>query len=107
MAWPVARHDSRAREADRASVFAQSPYASAMRGTMKTFRLRLVISAREMLTYYNGDAQQVFAKARDGTRVRFPARVLRPYVTSEGVDGEFLLRCDESFRFISLDKFPE
>ncbi|MFO8003283.1 DUF2835 family protein [Thioalkalivibrio sp.] len=74
---------------------------------MKTFRLRLVISAREMLTYYHGEARQVFATARDGTRVRFPARVLRPYVTSEGIDGEFLLRCDESYRFISLDKLSE
>jgi hypothetical protein len=71
---------------------------------MKTFRLRLVIPAREMLTYYNGEAQQVFATARDGTRVRFPARVLRPYVTNQGINGEFLLRCDESYRFISLDK---
>ncbi|TVP82107.1 DUF2835 family protein [Thioalkalivibrio sp.] len=71
---------------------------------MKEFRLRLLISSQEMLTYYTGDARYLVATASDGTRVQMPARFLRPHVTSQGVVGEFLLRCDDRNRFVSLER---
>jgi hypothetical protein len=72
--------------------------------SMKEFRLRLLISPQEMLTYYAGDARFLVATASDGTRVKMPARFLRPHVTSQGVIGEFLLRCDDRNRFVSLER---
>ena len=71
---------------------------------MKEFRLRLAISAEEMLIYYRGQASFVLATARDGTRVQMPARLLRPHITASGVVGEFVLRCDAHDRFVSLDR---
>jgi hypothetical protein len=71
---------------------------------MKEFRLRLLISPDELLLYYRGDASVLRATALDGTRLQMPARVLRPHVTAQGVSGEFLLRCDDRNRFLSLER---
>lgn len=71
---------------------------------MKEIRLRLHISAEALLAYYRGDAGQVIATAVDGTRVQFPAHALRPYVTRDGVRGEFLLRCDRNNRLLGMQK---
>lgn len=74
---------------------------------MKEFRLRLSISPAEMMLYYRGDASVVLATARDGTSVQMPARLLRPHVTAQGVSGEFLLRCDDRNRFLSLERIAD
>jgi hypothetical protein len=71
---------------------------------MKEFRLRLSIPAGEMLRYYRGHASFVVATTRDGTRVQMPARLLRPHLAAEGVVGEFVLRCDDGNRLISLER---
>jgi len=73
-------------------------------GDMKEYRLRLAISAHEMLNYYSGYAQYAVATTVDGIRIRLPAYLLRPYMTRTGINGEFLLRCDDRNRFISLEK---
>jgi len=71
---------------------------------MKEFRLRLAISPEEMLSYYQGQASFVLATSRDGTRVQMPARLLRPHLAADGVVGEFVLRCDDRNRFVSLER---
>ena len=71
---------------------------------MKEFRLRLSISSEEMLSYYQGQASFALVTARDGTRVQMPARLLRPHLTAHGVVGEFVLRCDDRNRFVSLER---
>lgn len=71
---------------------------------MKEFHLQLDIPPGELLRYYDGRAQDVIATANDGTRVRFPARVLREHVNAAGVSGRFLLRCDVHYRFVSLER---
>jgi len=72
--------------------------------TMKEYRLRFAISVHEMLTYYSGHARYAVATTVDGVRIRLPAYLLRPHMTRTGINGEFLLRCDERNRFISLEK---
>ncbi len=74
---------------------------------MKEFRLRLSISPAELLLYYRGEASVLLATARDGTSVQMPARLLRPHVTTKGVNGAFLLRCDERNRFLSLERIGD
>ena len=62
----------------------------------------LSVSSDDLLRYYTGTATHVVAPALDGRRIRFPARVLRPYVTEAGVHGTFRLRFDRDNRFVSL-----
>lgn len=71
---------------------------------MKEFRLSFRIPAEEMYRYYSGSATLVVATAYDGTRVQFPAMRLRPFFTMNGVQGEFLLRCDDQHKFVSLER---
>ena len=42
------------------------------------------------------------AVSDDGLTVRFPAYVLRPYLTGLEIRGEFILECDEHNKFSSI-----
>ena len=53
--------------------------------------LDIDIPRDELLKYYAGAARQVTAVARGGVRLAFPASVLRPHVTADGVRGTFRL----------------
>lgn len=74
---------------------------------MTTLRFRLNISAEHYLAYYQGVARQVVATAHDGQRVQFPAERLRPFVTHDGVRGEFALEFDADNRFVALRRIGE
>jgi len=39
-----------------------------------------------------------------GRRVRFPANILRPFVTLEGIQGRFIIRFDSDSRFQGIDR---
>lgn len=62
------------------------------------------ISAEEMMKLYQGVAQNVSVRARDGRRVQFPASSLRPYVTSSGVEGSFILIVDAQHKLQSISR---
>ena len=68
----------------------------------QVIRLQLSIPAHRYLAYYRGDADTVVARASDGRIIHLPAGVLRPLLTHDGIDGEFLLRIDENDKFVSL-----
>ena len=69
---------------------------------MREFYFSLSITADELMRYYRGSAQQVVARAQDGRCVQFPASALRPFVTHEGVRGEFCLVVDDNNRLVEL-----
>jgi len=69
---------------------------------MAVVRFRLDISPEQYLRYYQGAASQVVAMGYDGRRIRFPASRLRPFVTHDGVRGEFELEFDAQNKFIAL-----
>lgn len=75
---------------------------------MKEFRFRINISFEEMERYYRGQASIAIVRTYSGSVLQLPAMRLRPFLTSEGVRGEFLLRCDDDYRFVSLQrsKYP-
>ena len=73
-----------------------------MATTEVTFHLR--IPADAYLSYYQGQARQVLVTTREGLKVQFPAALLRPYVTRDGISGEFRLRYDEHRRLVGLDR---
>ena len=64
----------------------------------------LNISPDEFLKLYEGIAENVNARARDGRRIRFPARILRSFVAREGVQGSFLIHFDDAMKFQSIDR---
>ena len=69
---------------------------------MATLRFRLDISAEYYLSYYQGVAKQVIAATHEGQRLQFPAERLRPFVTHDGVHGEFALEFDANNKFVAL-----
>ncbi len=62
------------------------------------------ISADEYQKMYAGVAKNVFCYARDGRRIRFPAHILRQFVTREGVVGAFLIRFSKDNKFAGIDR---
>jgi len=64
--------------------------------------LDLNISSEEYLKLYQGRAESVHAMARDGRSIRFPAHILRSFVTREGVRGTFVIHFDCDMKFQSI-----
>ena len=69
---------------------------------MPSIRFRLDISPESYLAYYQGAARNVVATGRDGRRIQFPADRLRPFVTHDGVRGEFELEFDANNKFVAM-----
>ncbi len=70
----------------------------------KTLIVDLHIPTEEYLRHYQGQVSQVSAIAQDGRRVRFPSRILQPFVTHEGIHGSFAIHFDEYHKFVGIDK---
>lgn len=66
--------------------------------------LDIVLSSAELQRYYGGEAHMVHAVALDGRSVRFPANLLRPLVTHNGVRGRFVIEFDEHGKFQSITR---
>ncbi len=62
----------------------------------------LSLSREQCLGYYQGQVQQVYARALDGRRVAFPASALNRVVGKHGVEGHFRLSFSGEGRFESL-----
>ena len=71
---------------------------------MDAIIVSLSISADEMERWYRGSAQQVLARSLDGRTIRFPARILQPFVSQAGIKGNFRILFDEEHRFQSIQK---
>ena len=68
----------------------------------KQYHFNLRISAADYLRYYQGSAQSVVVTTHQGLRVKFPASALRPYVTKEGISGQFALLTDDDNKMLEL-----
>lgn len=64
----------------------------------------LRISADEWLRLYRGEALNVVARARDGRTVRFPAGILRPFVSHDGVYGSFMIEFSQDGKFSRVER---
>ena len=73
---------------------------------MTRYVIDLHIPTDELLRYYRGSTRGVLATARSGLRVRFPAEVLRPFVTRDGVRGTFSLEVDSAHRLTGIARLP-
>ncbi|MBP0049516.1 DUF2835 domain-containing protein [Marinobacterium sp. AK62] len=64
----------------------------------------LRISSDEYLKLYQGVARFVSVRARDGRRVRFPARILQPWVTRDGIRGCFRIRFNDAGKLQDIQR---
>ncbi len=71
---------------------------------MNSIQFQLNLSKEEYIRYYQGSARFVLVRAHDGRTVKFPASLLRQFVTRDGVRGQFELRFDERNKLRSLRK---
>ena len=62
---------------------------------MKQYEFHLSISSDKYLAYDRGTIRQVVARCADGLTLQFPASLLQPFITSEGIHGDFLLTCSD------------
>ncbi|MGV6806383.1 MAG: DUF2835 domain-containing protein [bacterium] len=67
-----------------------------------TFILTLKIGAEEYQKLYAGQVRDVVARANNGQTVRFPASVLRPFVSHQGVYGTFELEVDGNLKLAGI-----
>jgi hypothetical protein len=73
---------------------------------MKRFEFHLRISAESYLDYYRGTARHVVVRCPGGTAIKFPASLLQPFVTPAGIEGDFVLTCDDHNRSADLRRSP-
>lgn len=64
----------------------------------------LTLSAEKYQLMYAGAAKHVLAYSRDGRSIRFPAHILRPFVTREGVQGSFVIEFDQNNRLVGINR---
>ena len=69
---------------------------------MKRYEFRLCISPGDYLDHYRGIVKSVVVLTESGQSLQFPASMLRPFVTDAGIDGRFVLLCDENNKCVDL-----
>lgn len=71
---------------------------------MSSIYVQLNIPADEFQRLYEGTAKTVNARSLDGRTVKFPASILRPFVTYSGISGTFAIHFTEENRFKHIEK---
>ena len=71
---------------------------------MREYRFTMHMTAEEFQPHYEGWAYAVIVTTWAGTRVQLPAFRFRPFVTSEGIHGDFFLVLDDNNKFVSLQR---
>ena len=71
---------------------------------MQHFQFQLQLSPERYLDYYRGTVRHVVVRCTTGQTVQFPASLLQRHVTKEGIQGVFILTCDENNRCVDLQK---
>lgn len=69
---------------------------------MQKVTVRLNISPERFQAYYQGVVEHVVATTIDGRTVKFPARVLRPFLSYQGIQGTFDIAFDANMKFQSI-----
>lgn len=71
---------------------------------MRSIYVQLNIPPDEFQLLYEGVAKTVNARSLDGRVVRFPANILRPFVTHSGISGTFAIHFSDENRFQNIEK---
>lgn len=73
---------------------------------MLKLHLDISLPADEYLRVYQGTANRVLLRSREGKSVSLPAGRLQPFLTHEGVYGSFELTFDANGKFVDLKRLP-
>ncbi|WP_019529263.1 DUF2835 domain-containing protein [Dasania marina] len=71
---------------------------------MQEIIVNLAISADEYLKNYQNPRINVSTTSVDGRRVHFPANILQPFVSRNGVHGRFCIRFDEKGKYQAIER---
>ena len=74
---------------------------------MKRYEFHLRIPPGRYLDYYRGTIRHVVARCTSGQNVQFPASLLQKFVTKDGIQGDFVLICDEQNKGADLQRLPD
>lgn len=66
--------------------------------------LDIALPADKLLAVYQGRANRILVKSREGKSVSLPAHHLRPFLTSSGVFGSFEIEFSSKGKLIQLRK---
>ncbi|MNT37494.1 hypothetical protein D3C72_1736330 [compost metagenome] len=72
--------------------------------SMPSLVLDISLTADEFLAVYQGRANRVLLRSRDGRKVSLPARHLRPHLGHAGVQGTFQLEFSADGKLLSLHR---
>ena len=70
---------------------------------MKQISLSLQLTPRQVEEYYRGRARHVVAEAADGRIIQLPIKVLHPFISKQGIQGDFLVTTDDENRFVKIE----
>ena len=71
---------------------------------MASLTLDIALSAELLRAIYDGRANRVMLRSRDGRRVSLPAHHLRPFLRHEGIYGTFVLEFSSKGELLSLSR---
>ncbi len=71
---------------------------------MHRYEFRVHLSPQEFLRVYQGAVSHLVVRATTGQRVQVPASRFRPFVTTDGVSGRFVLTCDDQHKCLDLQR---
>jgi len=72
--------------------------------TKQFLTVSLSITYDEFEAVYRGAAKHVFANTMEGKSMRFPADILRPFLTRDGIQGRFRVLFDSNHKFSGIQK---
>jgi hypothetical protein len=67
-------------------------------------RFALNLSYDQYLMVYQGVAKNIFVVANDGRKVAFPAGKIQPFLTKQGINGNFEMELTAENKFVSIKK---
>jgi hypothetical protein len=71
---------------------------------MSRYEFQLQILPEDYLEYYRGTIRHVLVRCANGQTVQFPASLLQRFVTPDGIQGAFVLTCDEHNKCLGLQR---
>lgn len=69
---------------------------------MTTYRFAMRLSYQEFYPFYLGKIKQIIVRTEQGLRLQLPAERFRPFLTSQGIQGQFELIINENNKIESL-----
>lgn len=60
------------------------------------------INSEEYERYYSGSVRNIIVQTHQGVRIQFPASAVRAFITTKGVQGDFVIEMDSNNKLLSL-----